>query len=292
MSHCRASLLADRAVLRVSGGEAAKFLQGLITNDIGKANAGRAIHAGLLSPQGKLLFDFFVVGAGDGYLVDVAKDQASNLAKRLGFYKLRADVEIAEQSSLAVAAAWNGTPELPEGAVAFPDPRLAELGQRIIFASGGGPAALGCESASEQAYHAHRIALGVPEGGRDYAYGDTYPHEALFDQLSGVDFTKGCFVGQEVVSRMEHRGTARKRIVQVEAEETSLPPSGTEITAAGVPVGTLGSSDGRLGLALVRLDRAEAALAAGQPLMAADVKVRLRTQPWARFRLDAAKTPA
>ena len=145
---------------------------------------------------------------------------------------------------------------------------------------------LGCALVTEADYHARRIALGVPEGGRDYAYGDAFPHEALFDQLNGVDFKKGCYVGQEVVSRMEHRGTARKRIVGVEGEGP-LPASGTEITAGGKPIGTLGSVGGASGLALLRLDRAEEAKAAGLPLRAGDVTVAVRIPAWARF-----KTPA
>ena len=146
--------------------------------------------------------------------------------------------------------------------------------------------ALGCALASEDEYHARRIALGVPEGGRDYIFGDAFPHEAMFDQLNGVDFKKGCFVGQEVVSRMEHRGTARKRIVGVEGEG-QLPLSGTEIMAGSMPIGTLGSVAGSSGLALLRLDRAEEAKAAGVPLRAGEVTVAVRIPAWARF-----KTPA
>ena len=288
MSQCNAALLSDRAVVRVSGPAAHGFLQGLITNDIDKAKPGGAIHAGLLTPQGKILFDFFVVPEADGFLLEIAKAKAGELAQRLGFYKLRAQVEIAEDPSLAVAAAWGAPPRLPDGAVAYADPRLSALGLRILLQAEADARNLGCTIAGEDAYHAHRIALGVPEGGRDYAFGDAFPHEAMFDRLAGVDFDKGCFIGQEVVSRMEHRGIARKRIVGVEGEGP-LPPSGTEITAGGAPVGTLGSVSEHSGLALLRLDRAEEAKAAGLPLRAGEVTVDLRIPAWARL---AAKVPA
>ena len=282
MGQCHASLLPSRAVLRVGGADAHKFLQGLITNDIDKAQGGQAVHAGLLTPQGKILFDFFAVPDGDGFLLDVAQDKAAELLKRLGFYRLRAAAEIAAAPSLAVAAAWGTAPRLPEGAIVYADPRLPELGFRLLVPSGTGVAELGCEPAQEADYHAMRISLGVPEGGRDYAFGDAFPHEALFDQLNGVDFKKGCYVGQEVVSRMEHRGTARKRIVPVEGV-SALPAPGTSIEAGGVPIGTLGSASGAAGLALIRLDRVEEALAQAKALTAGGVKIALRRPAFARF---------
>jgi tRNA-modifying protein YgfZ len=286
MNECRTVLLSDRAVVRVTGSAARNFLQGLITNNIDKAAPGSAIHAGLLTPQGKILFDFFVLPADDGFLLELPKAKAADLIQRLTVYKLRTEVAFAEDPSLKIAASWRTPPSLPEGAIAFADPRLPELGLRMLLPVKANIGNLGCALATEDEYHARRIALGVPEGGRDYAFGDAFPHEALFDQLHGVDFKKGCFVGQEVVSRMEHRGTARKRIVGVEGEEP-LPPSGTQITAGGNPIGTLGSVAGNSGLALLRLDRAEEAKAAGSPLHAGDVTIAIRIPTWARF-----KTPA
>ena len=282
MGQCHASLLPSRAVLRVGGADARKFLQGLITNDIDKAQAGQAVHAGLLTPQGKILFDFFAIPDGDGFLLDVAEDKASELLKRLGFYRLRADVEIAAAPSLAVAAVWGRAPRLPERSILYADPRLPELGFRLLVPGGTSAAELGCEPAQEADYHAMRISLGVPEGGIDYAFGDAFPHEALFDHLNGVDFKKGCYVGQEVVSRMEHRGTARKRIVPIEGV-SGLPAPGTSIEADGLPVGTLGSASGAAGLALIRLDRAEEALTQAKGLTAGGVKITLRRPAFARF---------
>jgi hypothetical protein len=287
MKKCNAALLSDRAVVLVSGPAASSFLQGLVTNDIDKAMPGGAVHAGLLTPQGKILFDFFVVPAADGFLLEIAKTKAAELVQRLGFYRLRAQVEIAEDPSFTVAAAWGEPLQIADGAIAYADPRLAGLGQRILLPAGTSLGNLGCTQAGEDEYRAHRIALGVPEGGRDYSFGDAFPHEAMFDQLAGVDFNKGCFVGQEVVSRMEHRGTARKRIVGVEGEGL-LPPSGTDITAGGASIGTLGSVSGSSGLALLRLDRAEEAKAAGVPLRAGEATVALRIPVWARFKAPAA----
>ncbi len=290
MSQCSIAHLPDRTVLRVFGPAARGFLQGLITNDIDKVRDGKSIHAGLLTPQGKILFDFFVVATGDGFLLETAKAKASELTQRLGFYKLRAEVEIAEDPSLTVAAAWGDPPELPDGAIAYADPRLPELGLRLLMPSAANLAGLGCGVVTADDYRARRIELGVPEGGRDFAYGDAFPHEAMFDQLAGVDFNKGCFIGQEVVSRMEHRGTARKRIVGVEGEGP-LPAAGAEIRAGETPIGTLGSVSGSSGLALLRLDRAEEAKARGDSLRADDIAIALRIPVWARFKAPAPVTP-
>jgi folate-binding protein YgfZ len=282
MGHCQAALLADRAVFRVTGIDARKFLQGMLTNDVGKLSDGEAMHAGLLAPQGKILFELFVVAVKEEFLVDVTRDRMAGLIKRLGFYRLRSKVEMREEPDIKVAAVWSGTARLPEGAIAYRDPRLAALGWRVLLPAATSASELGCSDATEADYHAMRIKLGVPEGGRDYSFGDTFPHEALFDQLNGVDFKKGCYVGQELVSRMEHRGLARKRIVPVEGE-TELPPSGTPVTAGGVAIGTLGSSSGISGLALIRLDRAEEALVKGAALKAGEVSIMLRQPEFARF---------
>lgn len=293
MSHrversCRIVSLADRGVLRVTGADAKTFLQGLLTNDMEKTGDSAAIHAGLLSPQGKILFDFFVVRSGDGYLIDAPKEQLEALAKRLSFYRLRADVAIDEAPGMAVVAIWDGAPALPEGATAYTDPRLAELGTRVILSDDATLGDFGCTATDERAYHAHRIGLGVPDGGRDYAYGEAFPHEALFDQLHGVDFRKGCYVGQEVVSRMEHRGTARKRIVPV-AGDAPLQ-TGAEVMAGELPIGEIGTVDGTQGLALLRLDRAAAAMAKGTPLRAGETTLTLRLPDFATFDLPAAES--
>src|SRR6185503_11181633 len=198
----------------------------------------------------------------------------------------RAAVEIAAAPSLAVAAAWGGPPRLPEGAIAYADPRLPELGFRLLVPKATNAADLSCEPSSEADYQALRIGLGVPEGGRDYAYGDAFPHEALFDQLHGVDFKKGCFVGQEVVARMEHRGTARKRLIPVEGDR-QLPAIGSDVLAGDTVVGSLTSIDGRLGLASLRLDRVEQAYEAGETLRAGEATLSLRRPGWLTLALPS-----
>jgi len=285
MSHCQATLLSDRGVLRVTGADAQKFLQGVITNDLDKAKEGAGLHTGLLSPQGKILFEFFVVPHGGGFLIEAARDTLADLAKRLGFYRLRAQVDIAEAPEFSVAALWEGVPSMPQGAIAFTDPRLIELGMRVLLPDGVAVKDLACTQAGEDDYHARRITLGVPEGGRDFTLGDTFPHEALFDQLNGVDFKKGCFVGQEVVSRMEHRGTTRKRVVPVEGDAPLR--SGAEIKAGDLPLGTIGSVNGMRGLALLRLDRAADAASKGTALKAGDAAITLHRPAFAGFEMPA-----
>lgn len=275
----RTALLADRSVLRVTGADARKFLQGLITNDVDKVREGVAIFAGLLTPQGKILFEFFVAADGEDLLLDCPVSSAAALEKRLGFYKLRAAVAVTDVSEeLAVFACWSREPDWQGASVMFQDPRLPALGYRV-FAE----CSPGFESDVTAAdYHAHRISVGAPEAVHDFRLGELFPHEADYDQLNGVDFRKGCFIGQEVVSRMEHRGTARSRLVPVDGD-APLPPAGTAITAGDLPLGAMGSSDGARGLALVRLDRAGDAAAKGIPIRAGDVALTLRHPEWARF---------
>lgn len=293
------ALLADRGVVRVAGEEAGKFLQGLVTNDLAALDKQAAVHAGLLTPQGKILFDFFVVKSRYGLLLETAGDKAADLAKRLRFYRLRAKIEIEDVSGeLAVAAAWGEAQKTEGGSqtVVFVDPRLAAMGTRELIPVRGGrmDGADLAQGAAPEAYHAHRIALGVPEGGKDYVFGDTFPHEADLDQLNGIAFDKGCFVGQEVVSRMQHRGSARKRVVPIEGEGALTP--GAQITAGSAPIGSVGSVAGTRALALMRLDRAAEAQAKGVRLEAGGVAITLRKPDWARAGFEtmpaaAAETP-
>jgi folate-binding protein YgfZ len=293
MAETKIALLPDRGVVAVMGEDARKLLQGVITNDMDLIDAQPALHAGLLSPQGKILFDFFVVACPDGFCLETARGKAAELAERLKLYKLRARVDIKDVSSdYTVAALWpggdQGSRPLGDAPLRFPDPRLAGLGYRELTTLSS-DWALGDEdavSATQDDYHAHRIGLGVPEGGRDYAFGDAFPHEALFDQLNGVSFEKGCYVGQEVVSRMQNRGTARRRIVPV-VGEALLPAAGAAIIAGDVEIGTLGSTAGTRGLAEIRLDRAAELLQKGEDLRAGNIAVRIDLPAWARFGLDA-----
>jgi tRNA-modifying protein YgfZ len=277
----KAALLPDRGVVKVSGGDARDFLNGLVTTDVTLLHPGFGRFGALLTPQGKIIVDFLITeapsGQGGGLLLDCPRALAQALTDKLGFYKLRAKVAVENLSdSLAVLAAWDGDfstkPDL-----AFADPRSPSLGWRILV-----PAELaqkvadqiGADLVDSSAYDAQRIASGVPRGGLDFMYGDAFPHETNMDRLHGVDFDKGCYVGQEVVSRMQHRGTARTRTLRIVLEDFS-PEPGTAILAGDKPVGTIGSTAGRNGLALIRTDRAADALAAGTPLTAGGLAIRL-----------------
>lgn len=266
--------LKDRGVIRLRGETVKPFLQGLVTQDVAKLVPGEACHAALLSPQGKILADFFVLDTGAGLLLDVSRAQVTDLVKRLVFYRLRAKVQIEDVSDrYAVVAGW-GDDRL-DGPMAFVDPRLSTLGQRAIVETVD-------EAGDADLYHAHRIALGIPEGGRDFAFGETFPHEADMDQLAGVDFRKGCFIGQEVVSRMQHRGTARTRLIPVQVDGPQ-PEAGAEIRVADRLIGTMGGAAAGLGLAMVRLDRLGEAMAAGENLKVGDTVLVPIRPAWASF---------
>jgi len=279
--------LTDRALIRVSGPDAAQYLQNLMTADIGDVDRNGAGFGALLTPQGKILFDFLVYKTGDSYLLDTPEAAAAELVKRLTFYRLRAKAEIEQlPPETGVFAVWDGSADLPGALLTVTDPRLEALGQRLV-----GPVPViekeaGTALADLKAYDAHRIGLGIPEGLKDYDYSDIFPHDADLDQLGGVSFKKGCFVGQEVVARMQHRGTARKRFIHVESA-SALPEKGTGVTAAGKSVGTIGSStvlDGRMaGLALLRLDKVAQAKEKGSLLECGGAEIQVRLPEWAGF---------
>jgi folate-binding protein YgfZ len=277
----KAAFLPDRGVVKVSGEDARHFLDGLLTTNVDLVRPGLGRFGALLTPQGKIITDFLLTEVaqahGGGFIVDVPLVLAQAFATKLGFYKLRAKVTVENLSAqLGVLAAWDGTPEqMPD--LAFADPRDPRLGWRIILPddlANQTAAALGADLVESSAYEAHRIACGVPCGGVDFIYGDAFPHEANMDRLHGVDFDKGCYVGQEVVSRMQHRGTARTRIVRVRLE-TAAPEAGQPVQAGGKPLGTMGSSANGFGLALLRTDRVTDALEAGLELSAGDVPLSL-----------------
>ena len=253
-----AVFLEDRGIVSVSGEDAASFLQGVLTNDVENLGAHEARYAALLTPQGKILFDFLVVrlpaDVGAAFALDCAATQAAELAKRLRFYKLRAKVAIADESAdHGVLACWGGAPENAPGGIVYADPRADGLGHREILPRAK---AVAIGEAQLSDYEALRISLGVAKGGVDFVYGDAFPHEANMDLLRGVDFEKGCYVGQEVVSRMKHRGGARKRIARVRVSGQA-PAPGTPVMDGELPVGTLGSVAGASALAMLRLDRVE-----------------------------------
>jgi len=280
----KAALLPDRGVVKVTGDTARDFLNGLITTDTTRLQPGLGRFGALLSPQGKITVDFLITeapaGHGGGFLIDCPKPLAQALADKLRFYRLRAKIDVENLSdSLGVLAAWDGEAALKPD-LAFTDPRNSQLGLRIFA-----PAelaqkaadAIGAELVDASAYEAHRIAVGVPRGGLDFMYGDAFPHETNMDRLSGVDFDKGCYVGQEVVSRMQHRGTARTRTVRLLLDGPA-PEVGSAILAGDKSVGTMGSAADGHALALMRIDRAGEALEAGTPLTAGGLSIRI-TEP-------------
>ncbi|MFB9264859.1 YgfZ/GcvT domain-containing protein [Bradyrhizobium erythrophlei] len=277
----KAAFLPDRGVVKVSGEDARNFLNGLITTDIAELRPGQGRFGALLTPQGKIIVDFLITeipaGHGGGFLIDAPRALAKALADKLGFYKLRAKVAVEDLSdSLGVLAAWDGEPTMTTD-LAYADPRNAVLGWRIVIPEGLKQQLadlIGADLVDSDAYEAHRIAAGAPRGGLDFIYGDAFPHETNMDRLNGVDFDKGCYVGQEVVSRMQHRGTARTRTVKVILDGPS-PEVGATIMAGDKQVGTIGSTAGERGLALVRTDRVADALDAGLPLSAGGLSLHL-----------------
>jgi folate-binding protein YgfZ len=266
------TVLGDRGVVAVTGPDAAKLLQGLVTNDVDLLADRPSIAAGLLSPQGKILFDLVVYRMADGLLVETRATAAADLAKRLGLYKLRAQVTIADVSSAwAVVASWDGEVAWPVGSVGGPDPRLAAMGSRYLVPA---EAVRDFGSTADPAlYDARRVALGVPEGGRDYALGDTFPHEADFDLRAGVSFTKGCYVGQEIVARMQHKTVVRKRVVRIRG--TAPLTAGADVMAGEFAIGTVGTVDGDIALAFLKLDRAEELAAKGHGLRVGSAEVEI-----------------
>ena len=275
--------LDDRAVLRIGGPEAAALLQGLVTCEIDALSPGAASHGALLTPQGKVLFDAIIQRPDmETFLFDTSAALAGDFLKRLMFYRLRAKVTLEVADDLAVVAWPDGGP-----ADAPADPRLAALGKRTMV-----PIAEAAHAGEAgETWPAHRIALGIAELGADFASGEVFPHEANFDQLGGIDFAKGCYVGQEVVSRMQHRGTARKRFVPVRLAGAA-PALGSDVTAGGRTIGTMGSSVGDAGLALIRLDRLESAVAAGAPVTAGETALHPRQPDWAGFAVPGANADA
>jgi len=285
----QAALLPDRGTVKVAGDDARRFLAGLVTNDMAKVTPDSPRFAALLTPQGKIIADFIIAEAsaedGGGFFLDCPRALAPALVEKLNFYKLRAKVICEDLSEvLGVMAIWDGSGASEYG-LNYPDPRLAALGSRVVLPphlAAEAAADLGATLVDAEAYEIHRIALGVPRGGLDFIYGDTFPHEADMDQLNGVDFDKGCYVGQEVVSRVEHRASARSRVVPIAYDEFA-PNSGLPIMAGDKQVGMLGSTAKGRGLALLRLDRVEDARAAGTPLEAGGIAIRIVKPAWARF---------
>ena len=281
--------LDDRGVVSVDGPEAGPFLQGLISNDIERVTAARGIYAALLTPQGKFLHDFFVLRRGDGYLLDCEGPRVGDLGGRLVAYRLRADIQLADATEdVQVVALFgegaDGVFDLPpgdgsaapcEGGTVMRDPRNAALGLRAVLPRDAHLAFLeqaGFNKGHTTDYERHRIAHGAPDGSRDMEVGRATLMECGFETLNGVDFEKGCYVGQELTARTKHRGLVRRHLARV-GLEGPLPPAGTPIMAGEREVGEIRSGLDDAALAVLRLERIAAAAEAGEPLTAGEARV-------------------
>ncbi len=293
-------VLADRGVIALTGEDVTDFLQGLISNDIALVSENRSIYATLLTPQGKFLFDFIISAWPGGFLLDVEGSRRADLIKRLTMYKLRASVDIADMTdSLAVHALFGagviadrlslaaeaGAARAIDGGVVMVDPRLTGLGVRIV-----GPKDqvrdlaedAGFKDGTQDDYERMRLALGVPDGGRDILVDKSFLLESNVEDLNGISFDKGCYVGQELTARTKHRGSIRKRLYQVTVEGP-LPEAGTPIMHGDAEAGTMRSGIGDTGLALLRVEHVEQAAAAGDPLTAGEAKITAAKPDWAEF---------
>lgn len=250
------TLLPQRAVFEVTGEDRGSFLQGLITNDIHTLKPHQSLYAALLTAKGRFLFDLFIKEEEASYLIDAEADRLGELLKKLNLYKLRSKVTLTPRPDLQVFALWGGEaiPGLrpirgaTQGRVLM-DPRLVEMGARSL----GDPCLPGCHPASLQAYHQHRLSQGIPEGGQDLIPEKTVPLEAGLDELGGISWTKGCYMGQELTARTKHCGILRKRFFPVRIEGPS-PSQGSPILQEGEKVGEMLSHSGAYGLALLRLE--------------------------------------
>ncbi|MCC8933685.1 YgfZ/GcvT domain-containing protein [Rhizobium sp. 'Codium 1'] len=274
------AFLPDRAFVKIAGPDAEHFLQNLITTDLGALADNELRPGALLTPQGKIFFDFLISRDGDSFLIDIRADQTDAFVRRMTMYKLRAPVTIDTQVETGATVSWGGA----GGGV--PDQRFALAGTEVRRQPGHVD-----DAGDREGYDALRVLHGVPESGFDYALQDAFPHDILFDKSGGVSFRKGCYVGQEVVSRMQHRATARRRVVIVSAE-TALPASGTDITIGGKQIGALGTVAGSRGLAIVRIDKAGEAINAGEAILAGEVPVTLALPGWSGLSFPTASEEA
>ena len=268
----RLAALPSRAVIAVAGVDRVSFLQGLVSNDVAEAAPGRAVWAALLTPQGKYLADFFILADGERLLLDVERALLPMLLQRLTRFRLRSKVTLHAVEELAVYAAWDGVPDagLPQAAaLAALDPRVPGAGWRVLSAT-----ALPV-NAGEADWDRHRLALGLPDGTRDLEPEKTVLLEAGFDELHGVSWSKGCYMGQELTARTKYRGLVKRRLVPV-AVDGALPAPGTPVLRDGVEVGTMRSGRDGLGLAALRLDALGGALACG------DATLTPRVPEWMR----------
>lgn len=284
--------LTDRSVIAVSGQDAGHFLANLLTAGIESLPPGRGMPAALLTPQGKIIADMLVFNASDEeplFLLETHLGLADDLTRRLLLYKLRSAVAIDRLGAeIGVAAIDAEVPADADGFYAFPDPRDSQLGMRLIGPVAALESRIGTDnpaSGEADAYHRVRINLGFAECGKDYLALSLFPHEANLDQIGGVDFHKGCYIGQEVVSRMEHRGTARTRMMIVETSNGLNVMAGAECRVGEVLLGPCGECFGGRALVSLRLDRLETGMKAGEPVTLGGIPARVLAPRYAQFQL-------
>jgi hypothetical protein len=265
-AHCfamtRLAALPDRGVIEVTGEDRVSFLQGLVSNDVAEAAPGRAVWAAFLTPQGKWLADFFIFSDGQRLLLDCEHLQAPALQQKLSRFRLRSKIALRAANELCVYAAWDGAP--PHAAIAAPDPRLAEAGWRLLSQIPLPTTAL------EADWLQHRLTLGLPDGSRDLEPEKTVLLEAGFDELHGVSWTKGCYMGQELTARTKYRGLVKRRLVPVTVDG-ALPVPGTPVLRDGIEVGSMRSGLGQSGLAVLRIDTLRDVLSCGDATLTARV---------------------
>ncbi|HBQ34758.1 MAG TPA: folate-binding protein YgfZ [Ochrobactrum anthropi] len=268
--------LSNRALVHITGEEAEKFLQAVITTDLDKLGPDKLKPGALLAPQGKIPFDFLVSRIDGGLRFDLPVSIAADFIKTITLYRLRAKAEITQLPESLVSVSWQTESHPSQNDSIKRDSRFpTELNVHRIYGPADG-------TTDESAWTKLRAEYGIAEGETDFAYNDVFPHDVNFDQTGGVSFPKGCFIGQEVVSRMQHRGTARRRVL-VAHSDGNLPPMGTPFTVDGREIGTTGSSADTIGIALVRIDRAKDAIDAGSPILAGEAPITLTLPPHVRF---------
>ena len=289
------AILEDRAVIAVAGEDRTAFLQGLVSNDVERAGPECAIYAAFLTAQGKYLHDFFIAVQGDAFLIDCEAARRDDLLQRLSMYRMRSKVVVEPRPELCVAAVFGAgaTEKLALGSergaaaeiasgLAFVDPRLAAIGARALLPVDSAAAALkerGLTPATPEAYEDARLPLGLPDGSRDLIVGKSILLENGFEELAGIDWDKGCFLGQELTARTRYRGLVKKRLVPVSVEG-ALPDPGTIIERDGREAGEMRSGRGAHGLALLRLEALENA---DEPLTAGDTRLAPQKPDWAAF---------
>jgi len=306
MANAYLHTFADRAVIRLSGEDRATFLQGLVSNDVSKVTVDRAGYGAFLTAQGKFLHDFFLVETGDALLVETEAARSDDFFRKLRMYKLRSKVDLAVESDAWTISVVFGADALTAlglpadrghaaafgGGVAFVDPRHVDAGARLLLPTGADALdTLDAKTVDRDAYDRRRVSLGLPDGARDMAVEKTVLLEAGFEELGGVDFQKGCYMGQELTARTKYRGLVKRRLMPV-AIDGPLPEPGTEITLDGREAGEVrsvvannggGSEGGGMGLAMIRLNRLDEALRSGDPLTAGEATIIPHKPDWARF---------